>query len=127
MIGNTFFDHAANNTVTYLQPARGVGASSAPSPEYFAQLDFCLVGNTNMDMVRDIWSDRTASLPTRHFVVLTELNMHFEQTQKKEPKTSCCLATLRGPPKLDARFGETYLEARSKLPKTEPLDDAAAN
>ena len=127
MIGNTFFEHAASNTVTYLQPARGVDASSAPSPEYFAQLDFCLVGNTNMEMVRDIWSDRTASLPTRHFLVLTELNMHFEQTQKKEPKTSCCLATLRGPPKLDTRFGETYLEARSKLPKTESLDDAAAN
>ena len=127
IIGNTFFEHTANNTVTYYEPAGGINASSPVSQEHFAQLDFCLVGASNIDMVGNIWSDRTAALPTRHYVVLTTLNMQFERTQKKEPKQLCCLATLRGPPKLDTAFGETFVDAYSKLPKTESVDNTAAN
>eukprot|EP00959_Pyramimonas_sp_CCMP1952_P424759 8896839-Pyramimonas_sp.AAC.1 len=58
IIGNACFRLAVDDQITYYEPAPGVDASSPPSPEHVARIDFCPVGAAQVDMVEDIWGDR---------------------------------------------------------------------
>ena len=70
-IANTFFDQAPEFSVT----CWAIGSKPlAPIPyRAFAQLDFCLIEQSWLSCVQDVYSDRLAACSSHHFLVISHL------------------------------------------------------
>ena len=70
-VANTFFEHACEEQVTFR--SAGVNPMGPVSPGNFAQLDVCLVAQSQLHDVADVKSCRSEALATQHFLVLVEV------------------------------------------------------
>ena len=86
IIANTCFNHPLEHLVTCYAPAPGIGPTSDITDTEFAQLDYCLVDAEALSMIGDVWTDRKAALPTRHFLLTVSLDVKFGKQKPKDKK-----------------------------------------
>ena len=84
VIANTFFEKAAENLVTY----RGWGVPRfAEITRYdFAQLDHILAKEADMNYIKDVFTDRSATLNSHHFLMTAVLDVEIPKLESN-PKS----------------------------------------
>ena len=126
VVANTFFAHEEEQLVTYYglcaHPQDSITASS------FSQIDFCLVDSCILPHIADIWSDRSASLQSHHFLVQARLLLEFPKQPKGKPAQGICnLSALRETASTQRGFCERFCDTRARGRADESLDAHAAN
>lgn len=122
-IANTFFDHLEENTIT----CRILSAQPMDviTPTDFSQIDHCLVDTNAIKLVKDIWSDRSATLQTHHFLVNVELDVGFERALER-PGTKPCLTTFMTNDAMKMDFCDHFVQSVRAGSRMEGLDDHAS-
>ena len=111
--------------VTYYGPSPGIGPLSDVTNPAFAQLDYCLVDSDAFSMISDIWTNRGAALPTRHFLMNISVQVKFGKQEAKSTRQRCCLETLRRSPGIGREYCDTFTAALQHETGLLPLDEHA--
>ena len=79
-VSNTFFDHSAENQVTFRNA--GIPPMQHVTPTDFATLDLCLVPQSQLHDVLNVYSCRAEPLASQHFLVVSEINCNIPVVTK---------------------------------------------
>ena len=115
-LANSFHEHGLENLVTY----RDLGVPPLKTCEYpdFAQLDYLVIPQEQLDRVLDISSDRSRHIRSQHFILHATLEVHLEKEEKDSKKKAFDLEEID-----EEVFREKMLE---KLPDVVPNDSSVA-
>ena len=88
VVANTFFEHDEERLVTYY--GLGTCPNEDITVEGFSQIDHCLVHKNTLGKIVDVWSDRSPSLQSRHFLIQVLADIGFDCLPLPEkPKKYC--------------------------------------
>ena len=82
LVANTCFDVDCKNLVTcFTMTSRSMDTITH---EGFSQIDHCLVDQCAINFVKSMWTDRTVTLQTHHFLLQAKFVIHFGTTSHGE-------------------------------------------